>query len=141
MAIDREQINSTLDKWSDPEYDEPFFYKQDWRQPVKEMMVLNNVEGMRREAKKYCQGQIIELALSSQSEAMRFEASKFVLGQEGDGVKQKLEASIIHEAMPESQLINIILSKAKNLGKLNPSFGEALQLEAADYDIEELEDE
>lgn len=116
------KISDILKKQLTEEGDDDAIFGDEWRYKVNSKMRDGDVDGMKRAAAPYIQGNILDLAMGARSEQVRLQASQFVLGQMGHGVVNRVEHTLSYEKMSEEQLASMVSSKLESIKRLNPAF-------------------
>lgn len=124
-------VGAVLNKWSDPNHEEDPTVAYDWRSKVMKKLKEGDIDGMRKAATPSIQYKAIELAHEAKNEQTQLQAIQFVLGQEGQGVVQKVHHTVQYDQMPADQIMSVIASKLARMAELIPGFSPDMLLEEA----------
>lgn len=124
-------VGQVLEKWNDPNHREDITVPYDWRSKTMSKLKSGDVEGMRKAAIPSIQMKAIELAHEAKNEQTQLQAIQFVLGQEGQGVVQKVHHTVQYDQMPADQIMSVIASKLARMTDLIPGFSPDHLLEEA----------
>jgi hypothetical protein len=117
----RLKMKDLLSKWDSVESSSDDIVPHDWKSQAIEALKVGDISGIRKAVAPTIQYGVAEIALTSKSDALRLQASQFVLAQEGHGQIQKVEQSVSFEKMTRDQLVSVVKSKMDKLKSLDPN--------------------
>ena len=94
----------------------------DWRKGIKKAYEEKDIVRMKQDQTIAAQYALNEMAHEAESESVRADLLKFIVGQAGHGVIQKVETLHDYRRMPDLQLRTIIRSKLLEIKRKNPNF-------------------
>jgi len=94
----------------------------DWRKGISKAYEERDIVKMKQEQALAAQYALNELAHEADSESVRADVLKFILGQAGHGVIQKVDHTMDYRRMPDIQLRTLIQSKLIEIKRKNPNF-------------------
>lgn len=94
----------------------------DWRRGISKAYEERDIVKMKQDQAIAAQYALNELAHEADSESVRADTLKFILGQAGHGVIQKVDHTMDYHRMPDIQLRTLIQSKLIEIKRKNPNF-------------------
>lgn len=113
---------------------------KEWRKKAIDKFIDGDREGMIDECLPALQYNLLDLAFNSEKEEIRFNSSKFLMGQVGLGEVKKVEHLVDHKSMGTDELLSLIAGKLNHIRGMNPDFNinKLIELtEGKDYEEED----
>jgi len=122
----KNKIRYYLERLSEPEEEDDEFSKLfsqiDPKKALAKAIRANDINELKKASVLPMQMNMIRLATEAENESIQYNATAFILGQNGQGPVQKVDHNMTYAHTPIDQLAAMIRSKLSTILKYNPDF-------------------